>query len=76
MTPDAVRLVDAIYVALLELDVPDTEVRVERLLSTFALGYAASEMNGRFSAETLNRASDAHLSSRPRCRRTGDSPPC
>lgn len=55
VTPDAVRLVDAIYTALLELGVPAAEVpRIERLLSTFALGYATSEVNGRFSAGTRN----------------------
>jgi AcrR family transcriptional regulator len=55
VTPDAVRLVDAIYGALLDLGVPAEEVpRVERLVSTFALGYATSEVNGRFSAGTLN----------------------
>jgi AcrR family transcriptional regulator len=55
VTPDAVRLVDAIYAALLEIGVPEAEVpRVERLISTFTLGYAISEANGRFSAGTLN----------------------
>ncbi|MEV6965419.1 TetR family transcriptional regulator [Hamadaea sp. NPDC051192] len=55
VTPDAVRLVDAIYGALLDLGVPDSEVpRVERLITTFALGYAASEASGRFSAGTIN----------------------
>ncbi|MCP2321646.1 AcrR family transcriptional regulator [Hamadaea flava] len=55
VTPDAVRLVDAIYGALLDLGVPDAEVpRVERLITTFALGYAASEASGRFSAGTIN----------------------
>jgi AcrR family transcriptional regulator len=55
VTADAVRVVDAIYSALLELGVPPSLVpRVERMLSTFTLGYAASEVNGRFSAGTLN----------------------
>jgi len=55
VTPDAVRLVDAIYAALLELGVPESEVpRIERLISTFTLGYATSEANGRFSAGTIN----------------------
>lgn len=49
VTPDAVRVVDAIYLALLDAGVPVEEVaRVERLLSTFVLGYALSETNGRF----------------------------
>ncbi|MEV6929276.1 TetR family transcriptional regulator [Dactylosporangium sp. NPDC051485] len=57
VTPDAVRLVDALYAALLDLGVPAGEVpRVERLLSTFTLGYATSEANGRFSAGAINRA--------------------
>ncbi|MEV0273865.1 TetR family transcriptional regulator [Hamadaea sp. NPDC050747] len=55
VTPDAVRLVDAVYGALLDLGVPEAEVpRVERLITTFALGYAASEASGRFSAGTIN----------------------
>jgi AcrR family transcriptional regulator len=48
-TPDAVLVVDAIYQALLDAGVPDSEVaRVERLVSTFVLGYAISEAGGRF----------------------------
>jgi AcrR family transcriptional regulator len=55
VTPDAVRATDAVYQALLDLGVPEAEVpRIERLLSTFVLGFAASEVNGRFSAGTLN----------------------
>jgi hypothetical protein len=51
MTPEAVRVVDAIYQALLDAGVPDGEVaRVERLVSTFVLGYAISETGGRFAA--------------------------
>jgi AcrR family transcriptional regulator len=49
VTPDAVRVVDAIYQVLLDAGVPDREVaRVERLVSTFVLGYAISETSGRF----------------------------
>jgi AcrR family transcriptional regulator len=49
VTPDAVRVVEAIYQALLDAGVPDREVaRVERLVSTFVLGYAISETSGRF----------------------------
>jgi AcrR family transcriptional regulator len=49
VTPDAVRVVEAIYQALLDAGVPDGEVaRVERLVSTFVLGYAISETSGRF----------------------------
>jgi AcrR family transcriptional regulator len=51
VTPDAVRVVDAIYEALLDAGVPDEEVaRVERLVSTCVLGYAISETSGRFDA--------------------------
>jgi AcrR family transcriptional regulator len=55
VTPDAVRATDVIYQALLDAGVPDEHVdRVERLVSTFVLGFAASEVNGRFSKGTLN----------------------
>lgn len=51
VTPDAVRVVEAIYQALLDAGVPDGDVaRLERLISTFVLGYAISEANGRFTA--------------------------
>ncbi|HTU07582.1 MAG TPA: TetR/AcrR family transcriptional regulator C-terminal domain-containing protein [Trebonia sp.] len=50
-TPDAVRVVDAFYQALLDAGVPDHEVpRVERLVSTMVLGYVVSETSGRFAA--------------------------
>jgi AcrR family transcriptional regulator len=49
VTPDAARTVDKIYSALLEAGVPQAEVpRVERMVSTVVLGYAASEVGGRF----------------------------
>jgi AcrR family transcriptional regulator len=49
ITPGAVLVVEAIYQALLDAGVPDSEVaRVERLLSTVVLGYAISETGGRF----------------------------
>jgi AcrR family transcriptional regulator len=55
VTPDAVRATDAVYRALLDAGVPPAQVpRVERLLSTFVLGFAASEVNGRFDAGTDN----------------------
>ncbi|GAB3134918.1 TetR/AcrR family transcriptional regulator [Microbispora hainanensis] len=51
VTPDAVRAVDVIYDALIEAGVPDREVpRLERLLSTFVIGFAASEVSGRFTS--------------------------
>ncbi len=52
---DAVRVTDALYQALLDAGVPDADVpRIERLLSTFFLGYSASESGGRFGARTQN----------------------
>jgi AcrR family transcriptional regulator len=55
VTPDAVRSTDAVYQALLDVGVPEAQVpRIERLLSTFVLGFAASEVNGRFSAGTFS----------------------
>src|SRR4051794_4057027 len=48
-TPASMRTRDRVYDALRELGVPDDLVpRVERLLSTFMLGFAASEAGGRF----------------------------
>jgi AcrR family transcriptional regulator len=55
VTPDAVRATDGVYQALLDAGVPEAEVpRVERLVSTFVLGFAASEVSGRFGAGTRN----------------------
>jgi AcrR family transcriptional regulator len=49
IAPEAARSVDRIYVALLDAGVPASEVaRVERLASTLVLGFAASEVGGRF----------------------------
>jgi AcrR family transcriptional regulator len=49
ITPEAARSVDRIYMALLDAGVPGPEVaRVERMLSTVILGFAASEVGGRF----------------------------
>lgn len=54
VTADALRATEANYQALLDAGVADREVaRVERLVSTFVLGYAASEVNGRFSRGTM-----------------------
>jgi AcrR family transcriptional regulator len=54
VTPDAVRVVEVILGALLEAGVPPAQVpRLERLLSTFVLGYAISEVGGRFATGTL-----------------------
>jgi AcrR family transcriptional regulator len=63
ITPDAVRVVDMVYQALLDAGVPPQHVpRVERLVSTFVLGFAASEVSGRFSASSDDkRARRGHL---------------
>ncbi|HEY1571584.1 MAG TPA: TetR/AcrR family transcriptional regulator [Pseudonocardiaceae bacterium] len=56
VSPDAVRVVDAIYTALLEAGVPAADVpRIERLASTLILGFAVSEASGRFGTGTLNQ---------------------
>jgi AcrR family transcriptional regulator len=48
-TAEALHAVGQIHAALLEAGVPPLEVRrVERLVSTFVLGFAASEAGGRF----------------------------
>lgn len=55
VTPEAVRAVDLIYSALIEAGVPDRDVpRLERLVSTFVIGFAASEASGRFTPGTLD----------------------
>jgi AcrR family transcriptional regulator len=49
VTPDSVRTVDLLYTALLDAGVPAPEVpRLERMLSTIVIGFAASEAGGRF----------------------------
>ncbi len=51
VAPDAVRVTDAIYQALLAAGVPEPDVpRLERMFSTFVLGYGLSEAGGRFKA--------------------------
>jgi AcrR family transcriptional regulator len=55
VTPDAVRAVDIVYTALIDAGVPESQVpRLERLVSTFVIGFAASEASGRFSPGTLD----------------------
>lgn len=55
VTPEAARAVDQIYMGLLDAGVPPFEVpRLERLLSTAVLGYAASEVGGRFGPGELD----------------------
>ncbi len=57
-TPGARRAREAVYAALRELGLsPEDVPRVERLVSTLMLGFAASEVSGRFassSAESLD----------------------
>jgi AcrR family transcriptional regulator len=54
VAPDAIRVVDAIYQALLDAGVPPGQVaRAERMISTFVLGYVISETGGRFAIGTL-----------------------
>jgi AcrR family transcriptional regulator len=49
VTPDAVRVTEFIYAAIREAGVPEPQVgRVERLVTTFIIGYVASEVLGRF----------------------------
>jgi AcrR family transcriptional regulator len=55
VTPDAARVVDLVYTNLLAAGVPPSEVpRVERLVSTYMIGYVASEVGGRFVSGELN----------------------
>jgi AcrR family transcriptional regulator len=49
VTPESVGVVDLLYTALLDAGVPAAEVpRLERMLSTIVIGFAASEAGGRF----------------------------
>lgn len=65
VTPEAASAVDLIYTALLDAGVPDRHVpRLERLVSTFVLGFAASEASGRFDPDAPDP--------RPRRGRTAD----
>jgi AcrR family transcriptional regulator len=50
-TPGALRARDAVYGALRDAGIDESTIpRVERLVSTFVLGFAASEAAGRFTA--------------------------
>lgn len=54
VTRGAVRVREAIFSALIEAGVPDEDIpRVERLISTLALGYAVAETTGRFRSGRL-----------------------
>ncbi|MFE3459601.1 TetR/AcrR family transcriptional regulator [Nocardiopsis aegyptia] len=55
--PDAVRVVDPLYAALLDAGVPQEDVPgLERMFSTFVLGFAVSEVGGRFGTGGLDPA--------------------
>jgi AcrR family transcriptional regulator len=57
VSPDSLRVVETIFQALSDAGLPIDQVpRLERMVSTFVLGYAASEVNGRFSPGTLDTA--------------------
>jgi AcrR family transcriptional regulator len=63
ISPAAMRIVDALYQALLAAAVPPAQVpRLERMISTFAIGHTLSEVSGRFGDGTLDpRARRAQL---------------
>jgi hypothetical protein len=56
VTPEAARASDEVYAALLDAGVPESEVpRLERMLTTVVIGYAASEAGGRFGRGGIER---------------------
>ena len=61
-TPVARRVPDAIFAALRDAGVPESQVpRAERLLSTFVMGFAVSEVTGRFRARAAEVDGDFAL---------------
>jgi AcrR family transcriptional regulator len=55
-TPHTLRVVEFVYQALLDAGVPHAEIRrLERFVSTFIMGWALSEVNGRFAAGRMSR---------------------
>lgn len=55
-TPLTMRGVEFIYQALLDAGVPHAEIpRLERFVSTFVIGWALSEVSGRFAASRMSR---------------------
>lgn len=51
--PEAVRMIDPLYAALLDAGVPAARVgELERMFSTYVLGFAVSEVSGRFGPGT------------------------
>ena len=58
-TPQALARRDAVYAALRDAGLPESLVpRVEGLVSTFVLGFAASEAGGRFSGRSEAQLDD------------------
>ncbi|MFI6225928.1 TetR/AcrR family transcriptional regulator [Micromonospora echinospora] len=56
--PSAILIVDRLFDALLRAGVEPAQVpRVERMISTFVLGYAVSEVGGRFAEGSLDTRS-------------------
>jgi AcrR family transcriptional regulator len=55
VTPDAARVTEFIYAAIREAGVPEPQVgRLERLVTTFVIGFAASEVLGRFASRAVD----------------------
>jgi AcrR family transcriptional regulator len=67
VTADSAGGVDLFYTTLLDAEVPPADVpRLERLVTTLALGYGASEVGGRFArAESDVRARRGLLANEP-----------
>jgi AcrR family transcriptional regulator len=58
-TPGGRRVRDAVCAALRDAGLPDDQVlRVERLLSTFVMGFAVSEASGRFATRAVEVEAD------------------
>jgi len=54
-TPDAARVTEFIYAAIREAGVPESHIgRLERLTTTFVIGFAASEALGRFAGRPVD----------------------
>lgn len=76
VTPGARRVRDGVYSALCEAGVEEAQVpRMERLLSTFMLGFAASEAGGRFTATCEELDGDLALAARWLFAALADRPP-
>jgi len=59
VTPDATAVTEFIYAALRDAGVPEPHVgRLERLVTTFVIGYAASEVLGRFADRSIDLSAE------------------